>query len=176
MATTVRLAAATVLAGVCAVMGSPSAGADPTLPDPPPYLPGNVDPVPGSFSYPYNVIMVGPPWTVDARGIQVGTNASAGQPPVGLPGSQLGTSPHPANSLTSANARYGISAGMEPAPAVDPGVIVGAGVPAPSGLEDPKGQPPSTAPVPEAAAPTTAPPAQPALEDPHGGSGSGDSH
>jgi len=162
-----------LLAG--AVLSAARAAAEPApLPDPPPYVPDNVAPYPGSFSYPYNVVMVGPPWTVDARGVQIGTNGAALESPSGLPGSQLGNSPHPDNSLTSSNARYGISAGTLPTPTVDPGVIIGSG-PGISdfgtGLESPGGIPPTAAPGAEASPPTA--PAQPPLEDPHGGSGAG---
>ncbi|MBI3216754.1 MAG: hypothetical protein HYZ38_23310 [Mycobacterium sp.] len=160
----------TAALAVCPMILCPTAAADPVpLPDPPPYVPNDLSPFPGSYSYPYNVIMVGPPWTVDARGVQIGTNIDPGLRPEGLPGSQLGNSAHPDNSLTLSNARYGISAGIAPVPEVDPGVIIDAGSPA-AGLENPDGRPPTSVLEPESVPPTAAPePRVPPLEDSHGG-------
>lgn len=157
-----------VLVAAAAVLGpAPLASADPPpLPPAPPYIPGSVAPQPGSFSYPYNVIVVPPPAAVDARGVNVSTNVDPASQSTGLPGDQLGNSAPPANSLTGSNALYGIAAGTTAPPAPNPTVNVAAGSNA-AGLEDPSGKPPQNPTAPEAAAPTTVPGyAPPVLEDP----------
>ncbi|WP_422744398.1 hypothetical protein ACN27E_20990 [Mycobacterium sp. WMMD1722] len=139
---------------------APAASAQLEQPSPPPYIPGDVDPQPGSFSYPYNVIVVPPPAAVDARGVNITTNVDPSSQAIGMPGSELGNSPPPANSLTGSNVLYGVEAGIasyqsEQAPL--PTVNITAGAPVTGSLEDPAGKPPSNPVATEATAPTTAP-------------------
>jgi hypothetical protein len=155
-----------VAVAAVALWQPPLAGAQPALPPAPPYVPGDVSPQPGSFSYPYNVIVVPPPASVDARGVNVTANVDPGSQSAGLPGSRLGNSAPPANSLTGSNVLYGIEAGIGTYQQPNPTVTIAAGSNA-TGLEDPSGQPPQDPGRPEAAAPTTAAgDAPPVLEDP----------
>lgn len=138
------------LAAAAAVPLAPAAGAQPVAPvnpvDPPgsPGYAGVVpDAEPGSFSYPYNVIEVGPPPGTDSRGTRISATVDKDAKSEGLPGSVLGNSPQAEGPLASSNTRYGITAGLEPAAGANPGIDVRAGVAAPAG-EDPGGQPPQT--------------------------------
>lgn len=104
-ASLIRLITAATIAGPVTLFQTPAAVADPPPPPPaPPYIPGDVAPAHGSFSYPYNVIVVAPPATVDARGVNVTANVDAAQSSTGLPGSGLGNSPSPPSSLTNSSA------------------------------------------------------------------------
>lgn len=118
-----RLGAGLLIGLGSAVLGAPTAGADPIpLPDPPPYLPGAPLAEPGSFDYPYNVIAVGPPAATDSRGVRIGSNVDPPSQSTGLPGSRLGNGEQAPGPLVTSSARYGISAGLElPVPA-NPGV------------------------------------------------------
>ena len=157
------------LLGMTAASGA--AHAAPPLPPPPPYVPGVPLPFPGSYLYPYNVITVPAPATFDARGVRATDNADPTSAADGMPGSQMGLSPNKSNYLTSANARYGIGAGLTPPQTVSPGMNIGAGMEVPA-LEDPGGQPPKSPTGAESSQPTSVPavPGQPApiLEDPNG--------
>jgi hypothetical protein len=149
---TKHLATAGLAALLSALTLAASAHASPpSLPGPPPWIPEVPGtPYQGTGSYIYNYIDVPPPAMVDARGVNIGSNAAPGLTLDGLPGSRLGNSAHHANELTSANARYGIAAGLAPPPAVAPGPAISAGAVA-AGLESPDGQPPPPA------TPTSAP-------------------
>lgn len=164
-----RVTAAGIIAAALALIVAPVVLADPApLPPAPPYIPGDVAPEPGSFSYPYNNILVDSPATVDARGVNVTSIADPSQSAVGLPGSALGNSPPPANSLTNSSALYGIAAGVAPPMVPNPGVNIGAGIQQ-GALEDPDGHPPTAVPEPESVAPTDVPGNPlPALESPGG--------
>ncbi|MBO0681328.1 hypothetical protein JRC04_28025 [Mycolicibacterium sp. S2-37] len=163
-----RIAGLLAVTGAASVPLAPAASAQLDQPSPPPYIPGNVDPQPGSFSFPYNVILVGPPAAFDARGVNATATVDPAQSAFGMPGDALGNSPPPPNSLTGSNALYGISAGGVDAPPPPGTVNIAAGHPAATGLEDPSGKPPSNAAGPESAASTAAPSIPlPALEDPH---------
>jgi hypothetical protein len=129
---------------------------------PPPYIPGFIEPVPGAYGFPYDIIIVGPPATFDARGVNITAGVDPSQSAIGMPGSALGNSAPPPNAFTGANALYGISAGGVNAPAPPGTVNITAGRPPIDSLEDPSGKPPSNPSGFEAAAPTVAPP----LEDP----------
>lgn len=147
MITAVRLAAASLLTGVAVAASAAAQAAPPTLPGPPPWIPEVPGlPYQGTGSYLYNYIEVPPPATVDARGVNIGTNAELGRQLQGLPGSKLGNSPHHPDELTSANALYGIDAGMALAPTVSPGPAVSAGL-AGRGLESPSGVPTPASPA-----------------------------
>ncbi|OAN41719.1 hypothetical protein [Mycolicibacterium iranicum] len=137
---------------VGAVLASaPSAAAQPANPPSNPGAPDFTQVIPGlqpgSFSYPYNVIVVGPPPATDSRGTRVSAGVDKDMKADGLPGSALGNSPQAGGPLVSSNARYGISAGLEPAAGGNPGLDIRAGVSAVPSGEDPSGQPPQ-APVP----------------------------
>lgn len=146
------------------VVLSPAAGAQPDQPVPPPFIPGDVSPSAGSFSFTYDVIIVGPPAAFDARGINASATVDPSQSAVGLPGDALGNSPPPPNQLTGSNVLYGISAGGVDAPQPPGTVNITAGHPVAPGLEDPSGKPPANPSGMESTAPTTAP--LPALEEP----------
>lgn len=149
-----RLGAGLLIGLGSAVLGAPTAGADPIpLPDPPPYLPGAPLAEPGSFDYPYNVIAVGPPAATDSRGVRIGSNVDPPSQSTGLPGSRLGNGEQAPGPLVTSNTRYGISAGLElPGPA-NPGIDARAGGAAVPSAESPDGHPPVVLPPAEAAAP-----------------------
>lgn len=139
-----------------AVVLAPIAAAQPGLPDPPPYIPGAPLPDSGSYSYPYNVIPVGPPPSNDSRGTRVAASVDSQMGSTGLPGSQLGNAEQQDGPLVTSNSRYMISGGSEPAGSPAPGINVGAGVTQlPSASKD--GAPPTPPPVPESTAPGTLP-------------------
>ena len=142
-----------VSAAGAALALAPAAAAQPDMPDPPGYVPSAPDVEPGSFSYPYNVIAVGPPPATDSRGTRISSNADKDAKSTGLPGSSLGNSEQAAGLLTTANARYGISAGMEPPGAANPGIDARAGIAAVPSAEDPSGKPPSSPEAIESSAP-----------------------
>lgn len=137
-----HLLAASV-AGVALSLASP-AGAQPTTPGAPGYVPGAPDVEPGSFSYPYNVIVVGPPPATDSRGTRISASVDTDMKSTGLPGSSLGNSPQADGPLVSSNSRYGISAGAEPPQPANPGIDVRAGIAGELAGESPTGQPPQT--------------------------------
>ncbi|WP_422742696.1 hypothetical protein ACN27E_15300 [Mycobacterium sp. WMMD1722] len=136
---------------------APAASAQLEQPAPPPYIPGDVSPDAGSFSFPYNVILVGPPAAFDARGVNAAATVDPAQSAFGLPGDALGNSPPPPNQLTGSNVLYGISAGGVAAPPPPGTVNIAAGHPADTGLEDPAGRPPTSPSGPESPASTAAP-------------------
>lgn len=165
-----RVTPAAFLAGLLSVVVAPVAAAEPPdLPPQPPYIPGDVSPEPGSFSYPYNIILVGPPATTDARGVRITTNAAAGQQLSGLPGSQLGNTGQAPGSLTNSSTLNGISVGNTHSQPANPGINITAGPQTGVTLESPGGLPPQQISDLEAAAPTTDP-TMPVmgLEDPSG--------
>jgi hypothetical protein len=133
-------------AGV-AVSLAPVAGAQPSTPGAPGYVPGAPDVEPGSFSYPYNVIVVGPPPETDSRGTRISAGVDPGAKSTGMPGSSLGNSQQADGPLVSSNSRYGITGGLEPAAGANPGIDVRAGIQARPSYEDPAGRPPE-APLP----------------------------
>lgn len=139
-----RLGVGLLIGLAAAVLSAPTAGADPVpLPDPPPYLPGAPAAEPGSFDYPYNVIAVGPPAATDSRGVRIGSIVDAPSQATGLPGSRLGNGEQAPGPLVTSNARYGISAGLEPPGPANPGINAGAGVALP--IAELPGNPHSTA-------------------------------
>jgi hypothetical protein len=133
---------------------APVAGADPPdLPDQPGYVPGAPDTEPGSFSYPYNVIAVGPPPATDSRGVRISSSVDKVAQSTGLPGSSLGNGQQADGPLVTSNSRYGISAGLEPPSGANPGIDVRAGIAAVPSAEDPSGAPQATPPQIESTAP-----------------------
>ncbi|MET0897102.1 MAG: hypothetical protein ABWY45_04225 [Mycobacterium sp.] len=165
-----HIVAAALTAGALALVSAPVAPAEPPdLAPAPPYIPGDVSPEPGSFSYPYNIILVGPPATTDARGVRITTNAAAGQQLSGLPGSQLGNTGQAPGSLTNSSTLNGISVGNSHSQPPNPGINITAGPQTAVTLESPGGLPPQQVSDLEAAAPTSDPtvPVM-ALEDPAG--------
>ncbi|WP_099023910.1 hypothetical protein [Mycolicibacterium palauense] len=147
------LPAALTLAAALAPI-APVATAQPDLPDPPPYVPGEPEAEPGSFDYTYNIIAVGPPAVTDSRGAQISSSVDPAMGATGLPGSRLGNSGPADGPLVTSNSRYGISGGLEPPGIPTPGINVGAGVSALPSTEDAAGRPPATPLEPESAAPT----------------------
>ncbi len=99
---------------------------------------------PGSFSYPYNVIVVGPPAATDSRGTRISAGVDKDAKSAGLPGSSLGNSPQAGGPLVTSNSRYGITAGLEPPGTANPGIDVRAGIAAVPSGEAADGQPPQT--------------------------------
>lgn len=162
--------AALFTAGLSSGTLAPAAGAEPPdLPPQPPYIPGDVSPQPGSFSYPYNIILVGPPATTDARGVRITTNAGAGQQLSGLPGSALGNTGQAPGSLTNSSALNGISVGNTHSEPPNPGINITAGPQTSVQLENADGQSPQSVLGIESALPTIDPTVpQMALEDPNG--------
>lgn len=147
-----RRAGAALLVGL-AIAAAPHAGAQPDLPDPPPWVPLAPDVEPGSFDYPYNVIAVEPPPLTDSRGVRIAVTVDTPSQAAGLPGSSRGNAPQDEGPLVTSNTRYGISAGLEPPGTPPPGVVAGAGVAEAPAAEAPSGSPPSLAPHPESALP-----------------------
>jgi hypothetical protein len=134
-----------LLAGSVAVVAlalAPAAGAQPSTPGAPGYIPGPPDTEPGSFSYPYNVIPVGPPPATDARGTRISAGVDEDMKSAGLPGSSLGNSPQAAGPLVTSNSRYGISAGAEPPQSANSGIDARAGIAGELAGESPTGLPP----------------------------------
>ncbi|MDG4668462.1 hypothetical protein [Mycobacterium sp. 236(2023)] len=130
-------------AAAAAFVLAPSAGAQPDD------VPGDFDfgigppgLQPGSYSYPYNVIVVGPPPATDSRGTRISAGVDKDAKSAGLPGSSLGNSQQAGGPLTSANTRNGISAGLEPAGEANTGIDVRAGIAAVPTGESANGQPP----------------------------------
>jgi len=82
----------TAVAAVGALSPAAVASAQPDLPPVPPYIPGDVS-EPGSFDYTLDIIPVGPPATVDARGINASATVDPTQSASGLPGDALGNGP-----------------------------------------------------------------------------------
>jgi hypothetical protein len=170
-----RTVPAAALAAVASVFLSPNflspnaAAEPPDLAPAPPYIPGDVSPQPGSFSYPYNIIVVGPPATTDARGVRITTNAAPGQQLNGLPGSQLGNTGQAPGTLTNSSALNSISVGNSHPEPPNPGINITAGPQTGVTLESPGGQPPQQVSGLEAAAPTSDPTVPViTLEDPNG--------
>lgn len=165
-----RIIPAAAFAVLLSALGAPAAAAEPPdLAPAPPYIPGDVSPQPGSFSYPYNIIVVGPPATTDARGVRITTNAAAGQQLSGLPGSQLGNTGQAPGSLTNSSALHGISVGNSHPEPPNPGINITAGPQTSVQLESADGQSPQSVLGIESALPTADPTMpQIALEDPHG--------
>lgn len=147
-----RYLLAASVAGVSLAL-APQAGAQPSTPGAPGYLPGAPDTEPGSFSYPYNVIPVGPPPATDARGARISAGVDSDMKSAGLPGSSLGNSPQAAGPLVTSNSRYGISAGAEPPQAASTGIDARAGIAGELAGESPSGQPPQLLPPIESAQP-----------------------
>ncbi|KMO76998.1 hypothetical protein MOBUDSM44075_02038 [Mycolicibacterium obuense] len=163
--TSVSLLAAMTLAA--AIAAAPIAGAQPDLPDPPPWVPLAPDVEPGSFDYPYNVIAVEPPPLTDSRGVRIAATVDTPSQAEGLPGSSRGNAPQDEGPLVTSNSRYGISAGLEPPGTPTPGVSAGAGVAAMPTAESPSGTPPSTVAPPESPLPDDLPVYPlPAIEEP----------
>lgn len=139
-----------LLAGATVAL-APTASGQPVNPVNPPSIPDFAEVIPGlqpgSFSYPYNVIVVGPPPATDARGTRISAGVDPDMKADGLPGSSLGNAPQADGPLVTANSRYGITAGLEPAAGGNPGPDVRAGIASVPSAEDPSGQPPQT-PVP----------------------------
>ncbi|AQA05530.1 hypothetical protein BVC93_27695 [Mycobacterium sp. MS1601] len=163
------LPAVAVAAGLMAVAAPTAAAEPPDLPGAPDYVPGAPTPEPGSFSYPYNIIVTGPPATTDARGVRITTNAAAGQQLSGLPGSQLGNTGQAAGSLTNSSASYGISVGNSHPEPPSPGINISAGPQTSVTLESADGQSPQSVLGIESALPTTDPTVPVMnMEDPHG--------
>ena len=125
-----------------ALLCAPPAQAQPDLPDPPGYIPGAPDAEPGSFSYPYNVIVVGPPPETDSRGTRISAGVDKDAKSAGLPGSSLGNAQQAGGPLVSSNSRYGITGGLEPPAGGNPGIDVRAGIQAQPSFENPGGLPP----------------------------------
>jgi hypothetical protein len=148
-----RVVAGCVLA--LALTTAPQSAAQPEVPAPPPWVPLEPTAFPGDYSYLYNVIAVGPPPTSDARGVRVASNVDPAAQSVGLPGDMLGNGPLQPGPLVTSNARYGISAGMEPAGTNRGGVDISSGNARQPTGENPTGAPPSTPPEPESTMPTT---------------------
>lgn len=127
-----------------ALLWAPVATADPSnpviLPDTPGYVVGAPDIEPGSFSYPYNVIAVGPPPATDSRGTRISASVDTDMKSAGLPGSSLGNTPQAAGPLVTSNSRYGISAGAEPPQPANTGIDVRAGIAGELAGEDPAGR------------------------------------
>lgn len=142
-----------VSAAAAAVALAPAAAAQPDLPDQPGYVPGVPDAEPGSFSYPYNVIAVGPPPVTDSRGVRISSSVDEAAQSVGLPGSSLGNGPQQDGPLVTSNSRYGISAGLEPPAGVNSGIDVRAGIAAVPSREDPSGAAQANPPQVESVAP-----------------------
>ena len=165
-----------VLAGAFGVALAPGvAQATPSdlVPTQPGYIPGSLSALvyPGSYQYFYNLIPVSGPATTDARGIRAVASVDPASEANGLPGSQLGLTANKSSPLgNNASMRYHISAGLSPAPVVQPGLSIGAGEDAPT-VEDLGGAPPKSAPSAESA-PSTVAPAVPGnsqvVEDPGG--------
>jgi hypothetical protein len=152
------------------VLTAPEAAAEPPdLPGGPDYVPGAPLPEPGSFSYPYNIIVTGPPPTTDARGVRITTNAGAGQQLSGLPGSQLGNAGQAPGSLTSSSASYGISVGNSHPMPPNAGINISAGPQTSVQLESADGRSPQSVLGIESALPTTDPTVPVMkIEDPNG--------
>lgn len=132
------------------------ATAQPALPDPLPFLPGDVlgDAFEGgSFDYQLNLIESPPPATTDARGVLIISNASGGQPLDGLPGSKLGNSDR-AESAGRVQSLVAVG-DIRPA-AAGLGVNISAG-PCEYVLEEPSGRPPTGITGPESVSPTVDP-------------------
>ena len=127
---------------------SPVAAAQPQNPAPSPDTPGFVNVIPdlepGSFSYPYNVIEVGPPPATDSRGTRISAGVDQDSKSVGLPGSSLGNSQQAGGPLVSSNTRNSITGGLEPAAGANPGIDVRAGTAALPSAETANGLPPQT--------------------------------
>lgn len=100
---------------------------------------------PGSFSYPYNVIVVGPPPETDSRGTRISAGVDQGAKSTGLPGSSLGNSQQAGGPLVSSNTRFGITGGLEPSSGANPGIDVRGGVAATPSSENASGRPPQDA-------------------------------
>jgi hypothetical protein len=141
-----RSIAVNLVLGACLTV-APVAWADPpALPGPPPWIPEVPGtPYQGTGSYLYNYIDVPPPALVDARGVNIGTNADAGQQLQGLPGDKLGNGPRHPNALTSANTIYGIEGGTAPAATLTLGEAISAGA-TDNTMEKPSGQQPAVVP------------------------------
>ncbi|MCV7183596.1 hypothetical protein [Mycolicibacterium murale] len=159
-----------IAAAALLMLTAPGAAAEPPdLPGAPDYVPGAPTPEPGSFSYPYNIIVTGPPATTDSRGVRITTNAGAGQQLSGLPGSQLGNAGQAPGSLTSSSASYGISVGNSHPMPPNAGINISAGPQTSVQLENAGGQSPQSVLGIESALPTTDPTVPVMnLEDPHG--------
>ena len=151
-----------VLAGALGVAVAPGASqAIPgdLTPTQPGYIPGGISSLvyPGSYQYFYNLIPVSGPATTDARGIRAVASVDPASEANGLPGSQLGLTANKSSPLgNNASMRYHISAGLSPAPSVQPGLSIAAGDDVPT-VEDLGGAPPKTAPGAESAQSTTVP-------------------
>ncbi|MGB3485047.1 MAG: hypothetical protein WBB07_22855 [Mycobacterium sp.] len=164
-----QMIGAAALAGLASLTLVPVAAAAPDLPPQPPYIPGDVSPQPGSFDYPYNIIVVAPPATTDARGVKIHTNAGAGQQLSGLPGSQLGNTGQAEGSLTNSSAQYGISVGNSHPEPPNPGIGITAGPQTSVQLESPDGRRPESALGVESSLPNSDPTVPVMeLEDPQG--------
>jgi hypothetical protein len=153
-----RMITAATLAAMLAIAMPFNAAAQPELPDPMPFLPGDVlgDSIGdgGSFDYQLNLIPSPPPATTDARGVLVNTNATAGHEPLrGLPGSKLGNTDR---GDASASPQGRVTVGnVKPLPA-SIGINISAG-PTQVTLEDPHGRPPTDFTDPEPQEPTVDP-------------------
>jgi hypothetical protein len=165
-----RVIPAAFCAGALSVgIASAAVAEPPDLAPEPPYIPGDVAPQPGSFSYPYNIIEVGPPATTDARGVRITSNAAPGLQLEGLPGSQLGNAGQAPGTLTSSSALNGIAVGNTHPEPPNPGINITAGPQPGATLESPDGQAPQAVPGIESSLPTQDPTVpQITLEDPKG--------
>lgn len=136
-------------AAAAALSLAPAAAAQPVNPVDAPGSPDFTQVIPGlqpgSFSYPYNVIVVGPPAATDSRGTRISAGVDKDMKADGLPGSSLGNSQQAGGPLVSSSTRYGITAGLEPPGAGNPGIDVRGGVAATPSSENASGRPPQDA-------------------------------
>ncbi|MGB9227858.1 hypothetical protein [Mycobacterium sp.] len=168
MKVTVRLIPAAAVWALWALAQAPAASADPPQPVPqPPFLP-TPNFFPGAYGYLYNIYVVPPPSTVDARGVHATANVDESQEAYGMPGSQLGNTPPVAGFFTGASMQRYVTIGQTAQVPVFQGVnamTLSPAVPP----EDPSGIPPQNPPGPESTQPGPAPViVPPILESPGG--------
>jgi hypothetical protein len=123
---------------------------------------------PGGYGYLYNIYVVPPPPTVDARGVKVTATVDASQKAFGMPGSELGNAGPVVGFFTGASMQRLVAAGqtaqLPPALGVN-AVALSPAVPP----EDPSGIPPKNPPGPESTQPGPAPVVVPPILESPGG-------